>query len=637
MALASRRAPRRRPLLLFLVFAACRAGAPPAPAPAAPAPAAAAAESARPRRVILVSLDGASTADLERFYREGEFDAARGFRRFFEEGQVAAGLIPVDPTLTSPNHASLATGAPPARTGVVSNTFHRPGDPLGKTVSGFDVPLETEALWEAARRQGKRTVSLTWPHAHGQDGQRRADYGVLYVNDAEAPARIVDVGRAAWGEPNYAPAHNVYSPVRMARIATAGAGDADIHLRLYALDRSDDGRVSYDAIEVRPEAADARPDLLEAGGWAQVVLDPHLRGEDEGWAVSHAKLLDLAPDLSRVRIYLGGVYRTRAFPRGYLLKLQRAGLYWPGAPDGDHLDDFWAGRPGIDLATWLEQGANLASFYDHLKALLFGPDDWDLAMVYMPHIDEAGHQLYLASPRQPDYSRERMAELDQARRAVWRMADGFLAHLFAVGEAMADTAVVVVSDHGMHPLHSTLDPNFLLRREGLQAVDADGDLVAAGTSAWAVPSSGMTHVYLTAPAEERAPLTERLRRLFAGFEVAGERPVARVVTRKEAGPLGLDHPAVGDLILFATPGWLFDKGGAKRGVATGPADHLGAHGYLNTVPAMHGIYLALGPGVPPGRTGQVRTTEVAGRVAALLGLRPPQPLPSMPQPPAEPP
>jgi hypothetical protein len=41
--------------------------------------------------------------------------------------------------------------------------------------------------------------------------------------------------------------------------------------------------------------------------------------------------------------------------------------------------------------------------------------------------------------------------------------------------------------------------------------------------------------------------------------------------------------------------------------------------------------------VPPGRTGQVRTTEVAGRVAALLGIRPPQPLPSMPQPPAEPP
>ncbi len=638
MALAPRRAPRRLPLLVLLVCAACRAGAPPAPTPAEPAVAAAAAESARPRRVILVSLDGASTADLERFYREGEFDAARGFRRFFEEGQVAAGLIPVDPTLTSPNHASLATGAPPARTGIVSNTFHRPGDPLGKTVSGFDVPLETEALWEAARRQGKRTVSLTWPHAHGVEGRRRADYGVLYVNDPEAPARIVDVGRAAWGEPDYAPARNAYSPVRMARIATAGAGGADVQVRLYALDRSDDGRAGYDSIEVWPEVAGAQPGLLEpGGGWEQVVFDPHPRGEDEGAAVSHAKLLDLAPDLARVRIYLGGIYRTRAFPRGYLLKLQRAGLYWPGAPDDDHLDDFWAGRPGIDLATWLEQAANLASFYDHLKALLFGPDDWDLAMVYLPHIDEAGHQLYLASPRQPGYGRERVAELDAARRAVWRMADGFLAHLFAVGETMADTAVVVVSDHGMHPLHSTLDPNFLLRREGLQAVDADGRVVAAGTSAWAVTSSAMTHVYLTAPAAERAPLIERLRRLFAGFEVAGERPVARVVTRKEAGPLGLDHPAAGDLMLFATPGWLFDKGGAKRGAATGPADHLGAHGYLNTVTAMHGIYLALGPGVPPGRVGQVRTTEVAGRVAALLGIHPPQPLPSMPQPPAEPP
>lgn len=592
----------------------------------------------RPRRVILVSLDGASTADLERFYREGEFDAARGFRRFFEEGQVASGLIPVDPTLTSPNHASLATGAPPARTGIVSNTFHRPGDPLGKTVSGFDVPLETEALWEAARRQGKRTVSLTWPHAHGQDGQRRADYGVLYVNDAETEARMVDLGPADWREPDRGCGRPTHSPCRMARFTIERHEGEPVGVKLYAADSRDDGAVAYDTLEVLPEVADVRPAVLAAGGaWAEVELDPDPLGDDQGPAVARAKLLALAPDLGRARLYVGGAYRTRAFPPDFLVKLTRSGLHWPGAPDDDHLDEHWAGRLGIDPAVWLEQAQNLAAFYDRLLARLAGADDWDLAMVYLPHIDEVGHQLYLVSPRQPGFDRQRMAQFDAVRRALWRMVDGVLARLLANGEAMADTAVVIVSDHGMHPLHSTLDPNFLLRREGLQAVDEDGDLVAAGTSAWAVPSSAMTHVYLTAPAEERAPLTERLRRLFAELEVVGERPVARVVTRKEAGPLGLDHPAAGDLILFATPGWLFDKGGAKRGAATGPADHLGAHGYLNTVPAMHGIYLALGPGVPPGRTGQVRTTEVAGRVAALLGLRPPQPLPSMPQPPAEPP
>ena len=638
MALAPRRAPRRLPFLFLLVCAACRAGAPPAPTPAEPAVAAAAAEAVRPRRVILVSLDGASTADLELFYRQGEFAELWGFRRFFEEGQVAAGLIPVDPTLTSPNHASLATGAPPARTGIVSNTFHRPGDPLGKTVSGFDVPLETEALWEAARRQGKRTVSLTWPHAHGVEGRRRADYGVLYVNDAETEARVVDLARADWGEPDRDCGRPTHSPCRMARFTIERHEGAPVAVKLYVADSRDDGAAAYDTIEVRPEVAGVRPAVLDAGGaWAEVEVDPHPLGDDQGPAAARAKLLALAPDLARARLYVGGAYRTRAFPPGFLAELTRGGLHWPGAPDDDHLDEHWAGKPGIDPDVWLEQARNLADFYDRLLAGLAGAGDWDLAMVYLPHIDEVGHQLYLVSPRQPGFDRRRMAQFDAVRRALWRMVDGVLARLLAHAGAMADTAVVIVSDHGMHPLHSTLDPNFLLRREGLQAVDADGNVVAAGTSAWAVTSSAMTHVYLTAPAEARAPLTDRLRRLFADFEAAGERPVARVVTRKEAGPLGLDHPSAGDLMLFATPGWLFDKGGAKRGAATGPADHLGAHGYLNTVPAMHGIYLALGPGVPPGRTGQVRTTEVAGRVAALLGIHPPQPLPSMPQPPAEPP
>ncbi|HEX5760128.1 MAG TPA: alkaline phosphatase family protein, partial [Thermoanaerobaculia bacterium] len=591
-------------------------------------------------RVILISLDGAAAADLEHYYRQGEFDELRGFRRFFEEGQVAEGLIPVDPTLTSPNHASLATGAPPARTGIVGNTFHRPGDPVGKTVSGFDLPLETEALWETARRQGKRAVSITWPHAHGpgSGGGRRADRGVLYVNDPEADARLVELARSDWGEPDRAYWRATDSPLRMARVAIEGRDGARVAVKLYAADGRDDGAVRYDTIEVWPEVEDVRPDVLEPGGlWAQVELDPHPRGEDQGPAVSYAKLLELAPDLARARIYFGGAFRTRAFPPPYLEAVRGGGLSWPGAPDDDLLEAFWAGKPGIDLPTWLEQAQNLADFYGQLLVGLPGSDDWDLALVYLPHIDEAGHQLYLASPRQPGWSRERMVEFENARRAVWRMADRVLAQLFATGEAMADTAVVVVSDHGMHPLHSMLDPNFLLRREGLQQADAEGRVVAAGTSAWAATSSAMAHVYLTAPAEERAPLTERLRRLFADFEVEGERPVARVVTRKEAGAMGLDHPAAGDLLLFAAPGWLMDRAGARRGAATGPADHLGAHGYLSSEPRMRAIYLALGPGVERGRIGPVRTTEVAGRVAALLGIGPPHPLPSMPQPPAEPP
>ena len=55
-----------------------------------------------------------------------------------------------------------------------------------------------------------------------------------------------------------------------------------------------------------------------------------------------------------------------------------------------------------------------------------------------------------------------------------------------------------------------------------------------------------------------------------------------------------------------------------------PAPRLGMHGYLNSHPDMHGIYMALGAGIAPGNAGTVRNLEVAGRVAGWLGIEKPK-------------
>src|SRR5687767_1033132 len=93
-----------------------------------PAPDPASAAGARPHRVILISLDGAGNSVLHDLYRQGVLRKG-GFERFFRDGQVADGLVPVDPTQTSTNHISLATGYPPAATGIVGNLFHPGGSP----------------------------------------------------------------------------------------------------------------------------------------------------------------------------------------------------------------------------------------------------------------------------------------------------------------------------------------------------------------------------------------------------------------------------------------------------------------------------------------------------------------------------
>lgn len=118
--------------------------------------------AAERRRVLMLSLDGADPATLHRLHREGKLKAG-GFERFFRQGQVAEALVPVNPTITAPNHISLVTGYPAGMTGIVGNSVRLPGMPLSQKVSGFAAEIHTETLWEAARRQGLSVATSAWP------------------------------------------------------------------------------------------------------------------------------------------------------------------------------------------------------------------------------------------------------------------------------------------------------------------------------------------------------------------------------------------------------------------------------------------------------------------------------------------
>ncbi|HTG35065.1 MAG TPA: hypothetical protein VLB76_19285 [Thermoanaerobaculia bacterium] len=121
-------------------------------------------------------------------------------------------------------------------------------------------------------------------------------------------------------------------------------------------------------------------------------------------------------------------------------------------------------------------------------------------------------------------------------------------------------------------------------------------------------------------------LTARLRNLFTGWTVDGERPVERALTRREAAAGRLDNPNSGDLIVFLREG--FASGNRLReGKLYSLPTTLGAHGYLATHSSMHGIYMALGPGIGRGTAGTVQSPEVAGRVASWLGIEKPRPAP----------
>lgn len=501
----------------------------------------------------MLSLDGADAASFHRFYREGKLNAG-GFARFVREGQVADALVPVNPSITAPNHISLATGYPTGKTGIVANDIRLPGMPLSKRVSGFSAEIHTETLWEAAKRQGLQVASSGWPGADARGPRRTPDWGMTYTGSAEQ-------------EPELRTVRNWKGP-------------------------------------------------LEAGKWSLV---PCREGETRpGCWVKVLEVLESDPPA--VRIYFGGEYKLRGYPEAFDKEMHEAGLVWSGEPNEDLLEATWAGRPGIDLDTWVEQAEIFSAFF--MDALLAASrhGDWDLLMAYTPVIDEAGHQLLLADPRQPGYSPERAATLEAGRLRIWQSVDRELARLFESVD-LRTTTVLVVSDHGMAPTHTAIDVDNLLREWGLLTLEADGETPTAESRADSISAGGMCHVYLRSGVS-----AEQVRKDLTAWSDRNGRPIIRILTRAEAAEIQMDHPNSGDLVLIAEPGYYFrhESDPVLDKPLSPSTTYLGTHGYLNSHPAVHGIYLAVGAGIGKGSAGTVRNTDVAGRVAAWLGIAKPK-------------
>ena len=110
--------------------------------------------------VVLVSFDGFRPDYLDRH-------PTPNFDRVAAAGVRAEGLIPAFPTLTFPNHYSIATGMYPGRHGLVGNTMMDPS--FGATYSMRDREAVGdgrwyggEPIWVTAETQGMTTASYFW-------------------------------------------------------------------------------------------------------------------------------------------------------------------------------------------------------------------------------------------------------------------------------------------------------------------------------------------------------------------------------------------------------------------------------------------------------------------------------------------
>ena len=89
------------------------------------------------------------------------------FDQFAQEGTKSDGLIPIFPSLTFPNHYSIATGSYSGTHNITGNSFY--DKELGEEYNFRDKNTvrnskfyKSEPIWVTAERQGLKTASYYW-------------------------------------------------------------------------------------------------------------------------------------------------------------------------------------------------------------------------------------------------------------------------------------------------------------------------------------------------------------------------------------------------------------------------------------------------------------------------------------------
>jgi 2',3'-cyclic-nucleotide 2'-phosphodiesterase (5'-nucleotidase family) len=655
-------------------------------------------------KTILFSSDGMRPDLMERYASLGLMPTYRDLIRHGVRGKN--GLRQGFPPNTGVGWATLATGAWPGEHGSMNNTFHRLTDGSFNNSTSFAATglLQADTIGQTAERDGKKVVALEWVAARSYvpalqgpvvdfrsffsrrgvlvnfdiPGQTAAAFGVDYFRVDLQPA-------AGWSN-----VPTSFSPAMQQRVTvgtTFAAVNPDRIYDLYLYDSTNDGRTNYDRVLVVPSTASKNGNLAVAnmgrGDWKDVKVT--LVGARAGQTAGlYLKVVDLAPDLSKFRLYFTSVARVNATynalgPAGSAAFEQTLANDFPTSTAAD----FAPLEAGIvDEDTYVEQGLMWKDA--HLAYLRYISDTLgirpDLLLLGTPTTDEFSHQFMALvtrrdidgdpNPYYDDATNDnvpdgRVAIREGYLRAAYHEADETL----ALGRGLMgkkDTTVFATSDHGFAPQWLAVNASKVLLDAGLQTAEQNGNCrwfppafpsLPAGTKAKACWAGGTSQIYvnlqgrqpegIVPPAEFEAVRNQ----IVAAFENLtdpanpGKQVVLDVLKKEELGDVdgtdALNSTRSGDVTVVLRPPYQFDA--ATPGQRIAFSQFFGQHGYLPDLVNlrrninMHGTFVAAGPGIEGGhghkhghghglggrRVGGVEAIDLAPTIAFLMDLHGP--------------
>lgn len=111
--------------------------------------------------MVLISIDGLRPE----FYLDKGWNAPNLYE-MAHDGTYSKGVASVYPSLTYPAHATMVTGALPARHGVYFNEMFEPGKAKARWYWETS-HIKTLTLWDAIHRAGMTSAAISWPVSAG--------------------------------------------------------------------------------------------------------------------------------------------------------------------------------------------------------------------------------------------------------------------------------------------------------------------------------------------------------------------------------------------------------------------------------------------------------------------------------------
>jgi len=576
-------------------------------------------EPVAPKRpVILFALDGARPDWIARYIENGTMP---NLAALAQRGVTAEYLQPVEPALPVPSYLALSTGDFSNQTGLPSGGPQSLASALAQyTDLAGGGAVASEPFWRTAMRNGLRTATVFWPTAAPDEPDIRADYMVSTAeSDIPSAQHAIPLQEASgWGisPESFSP------PLEGTLRITGREGSTTAILHMLALDDQDDATTVYDLLLLDDDKDLANGHTeLRLGKWAGVTVSPRLH--------SGAHLCFTASTGLTVTLYQSQVSYNQAQPAALLQTINAQFGFPPAVPDSAALRAGW-----LSPQQYSEMAQRRAEWVQYVGLYVYRTYAPDLLLLAHTLIADYARPFLLVDGRQEGYSPEKAELYASFLAKAHRTVDENLGHLLEWVN-LADSAVFVLSPHGLSPVHTAVHVNTVLSNAKLLQVKAGvqpGQIDTGKSKAWAAAAEGHTHIYINlqgrewpgvvAPEDYTAVQEQIIAALQETRDETGQPVFARILKGEELEALHMASLHAGDVFAQAAPGYyLSDEMGAKQVLAAAP--FCAADGFEATVPEMHGVFIAAGDGLVSGKTiPAVSSLDIAPTIAHVLRFQP---------------